>query len=151
MHHVQQIRAGRTILEDASLSVEKGEFVALVGPCGAGKTSLLRLVHFDDVPTAGEVEVAGYRSGDIKPRKIPFLRRKVGMIFQDLKLLMNRNGFENVAFTLRVTGARRDTIADRTTRALAVVDMVQRRNVCPPQLSRGEEQRVAIARPQRPS
>lgn len=146
LRDVQQTRAGRTILDDVSLSIEKGELVALVGPSGAGKTSLLRLMHFDDLPTGGEVEVAGYRSDRVNPRKLPLLRRKVGMVFQDFKLLMDRNVFENVAFALRVTRARRDTIVDRTTRALAAVDMVQRRNVYPSRLSRGEQQRVAIAR-----
>jgi len=146
LRDVQQTRAGRTILEDVSLSIEKGELVALVGPSGAGKTSLLRLAHFDELPTGGEVEVAGYRSDRVNLRKLPLLRRKVGMIFQDFKLLMDRNVFENVAFALRVTRARRDTIVDRTTRALAAVDMVQRRNVYPSQLARGEQQRVAIAR-----
>ena len=146
MHHVRKVMEERVILEDVNLSIEKGEFVALVGPCGAGKTSILRLMHFDDRPTEGRILVAGYDSAATRSRQLALLRRKVGMIFQDFRLLMDRNVFENVAFALRVTGAKRRTIISRTTRALAAVDMVGRRNGHPSRLSKGEQQRVAIAR-----
>jgi len=134
------------ILRDINLRVDRGEFVFLVGPSGAGKTSVLRLIHFDEFPTEGRVVVGDRDSASIRPSQIPYVRRKVGFIFQDFKLLRDRNVFQNVAFALEVTGARWGTIRKKVTETLAAVGMGHKRNAMPDQLSGGEQQRVAIAR-----
>jgi cell division transport system ATP-binding protein len=141
------LRKGDTdILRDINLHVDRGEFVFLVGPSGAGKTSVLRLIHFDDFPTQGRVVVGDHDSATIRPRQIPFARRKVGFVFQDFKLLRDRDVFGNVAFALEVTGARWARIRKKVTETLTTVGIGHKRNAMPDQLSGGEQQRVAIAR-----
>jgi cell division transport system ATP-binding protein len=132
------------LLEDVSMSVRKGEFVYLMGPSGAGKSTLLRLIYLDERPTRGRVSVEGRPS--IRDRDIPFIRRKIGLIFQDFKLLLDRTVLDNVAFALEVTGAPRSTIHRRALAALAAVGLTQKRNEIPDHLSGGERQRVVIAR-----
>lgn len=133
-------------LELVNLTMEPGEFIYLVGPSGAGKSSVLKVIYLDIFPQSGHVVVNGYNSLTIKKRQIPFLRRKLGIIFQDFKLLTDRNVFENVAFALQVTGTRRQEIKRRVLRVLAEVGLSHKRNKMPHQLSGGEQQRVAIAR-----
>ncbi len=137
---------GNTILSDVCLSVETGEFVCVVGPSGAGKSTILRLVHYELFPTRGKMNVAEYDARDIGDEEIPFFRRKVGIIFQDFKLLMDRDVFENVSFALWATGARRSRIKKRVFQVLAEVGLSHRRFAMIPELSGGEQQRVAIAR-----
>jgi cell division transport system ATP-binding protein len=134
------------ILRDISFQVASGEFVLLVGPSGAGKSTVLRLIHFDERPTDGKVIVYGYDSSQVKRAEIPYIRRKIGFIFQDFKLLRDRNVADNVAFAMEVTGAKRGTIKRKVMQALAMVGMSHRRNSMPYELSGGEQQRVAIAR-----
>ena len=134
------------ILEDVSLSVGKGEFVYLVGPSGAGKSTTLRLIYFDERPSRGRVVVEGRSSDALRGRDIPLIRRRIGIVFQDFKLLRDRTALDNVAFALEVTGAPRTMIHRRALAALAAVGMTQKRNEPPDHLSGGERQRVAIAR-----
>ncbi len=134
------------ILEDISLSVEKGQMVFLFGPVGAGKSTIIRLVHFDERPTSGRVIVGDYDSATLKKRHIPLVRRKVGVIFQDFKLLKDRNVFENVVFALRVTGTKAKEAKRRAIQSLSLVDLGHKRNSLPGHLSGGEQQKVAIAR-----
>ena len=133
-------------LSSVNLEVKKGEYVYLVGPSGAGKTTVLKMIYMDEFPSQGYVIVENYNSLDIKVREIPFLRRKLGIIFQDFKLLDDRDVFENVAFALRVTGARRKDIKKKTLRALAEVGLSHKSRKMSNELSGGEQQRVAIAR-----
>jgi len=139
-------KGGSAILEGVSMAVGKGEFVYLIGPSGAGKSTLLRLIYFDERPTRGRVVVEGRDSDVIRDRDIPLIRRKIGIIFQDFKLLRDRTVLDNVAFALEVTGAPRSAIHRRALTALAAVGMTQKRNEAPDHLSGGERQRVAIAR-----
>jgi cell division transport system ATP-binding protein len=126
--------------------VEPGEFVYLVGPSGAGKSSVLKVIYMDILPQSGHVIVGGFNSLTLKRKQIPFLRRKLGIIFQDFKLLPDRNIFENVAFALRVTNRSKQDIKRKVLRVLADVGLSHKRDKMPFQLSWGEQQRVAIAR-----
>lgn len=135
-----------TALENVSFHVEKAEFVFLTGPSGAGKTTVLRLVHIETTPTAGEVIISRFSSSRIRRREIPQLRRRVGFVFQDFRLLERLTAAENVAFALQVTGAHRSEIGPKVTRLLGHVGLASRASAYPNELSGGERQRVAIAR-----
>jgi cell division transport system ATP-binding protein len=137
---------GQHILNDATVHIAPAEFVSLVGETGVGKTSLLRLIYFDLMPNQGTVRVGDYHSSSIKKKEIPFLRRTLGIVFQDYKLLEDRNVYENVAFALQVTGVEHDEISKRVLRVLADVGLSHKRNNMPHELSGGEQQRVVIAR-----
>jgi cell division transport system ATP-binding protein len=137
---------GVPVLRDLSLSVKAGEFVCLVGETGIGKTTLLRLIYFDLMPEQGEVTVGNYSSASIRRSEVPILRRTLGIVFQDFRLLPDRNVFDNVAFALQVTGAPRNEIGKRVLRILADVGLSHKRNSMPDDLSGGEQQRVVIAR-----
>ena len=134
------------ILSHVTFQIKKGEFVYLIGPTGAGKSSVLKLIYFDEFPDAGTVIVNKYSSAKIKIKEIPQIRRKLGVIFQDFKLLHDRNVFDNVAFALRVTGQKSSVIKKRVLPILTEVGLGHRRNHYPRELSGGEQQRVAIAR-----
>lgn len=136
----------KAILHHITFTINKGEFVYLIGPTGAGKSSVLRLIYFDEFPDSGTVIVNQYSSAKIKIRDIPYIRRKIGVVFQDFKLLPDRNVFENVAFALRVTGAPTAMIKKKVLRVINLVGLGNRRNHYPRELSGGEQQRVAIAR-----
>ena len=133
-------------LDRVNLEVKNGEFVYLVGPTGAGKSSVLRMIYMDELPYEGYVIVDNYNSRDVTPNEIPYIRRRIGVIFQDFKLLEDRDVFENVAFVLRVTGARRKDIKRKSLRVLADVGLSHKSRKMPHELSGGEQQRVAIAR-----
>lgn len=135
-----------TVLDDVSFVIESGEFVSLVGESGSGKSSLLRLVYMDLLPTRGVVSVGEFSSKTVTSEQIPFLRRKLGIIFQDFKLLDDRNVFDNVAFALHVTDASSDEIKRKVVTVLTQVGLSHKRNAMPHQLSGGEQQRVCIAR-----
>lgn len=137
---------GVVALEAVSLSVEAGEFVFLVGPTGAGKSTLLRLVYRAERPTRGEVYVEGVAVHALRAGEVPFLRRRLGIVFQDFKLLPDRTAAENVAFGLQVTGTPSEEIRPRVTWALEMVGLLERQDALPRELSGGEQQRVAIAR-----
>lgn len=134
------------ILSDISFQVKPGEFVFLVGQTGCGKSTLLRLIYMEIAPQRGSVVVGKYNSATITQREKPYLRRTLGIVFQDFRLLEDRNVFDNVAFTLHVTGAKGKEIKKRVLRALAEVGLSHQRNKLPHELSGGEQQRVAVAR-----
>ena len=146
MENVSLVSNRTKILEDISFHVDKGEFVFFFGTSGAGKSSLLRLIHFDMLPTTGSVWVQDVETSTIKRSKIPFMRRSIGFIFQDYKLLKDRTAFENVSFALEVTGAKSRIIKQKTLHALSTVGLTHRLGHYPGDLSGGECQRVAIAR-----
>jgi cell division transport system ATP-binding protein len=133
-------------LESINLEIQNGEFVFLVGPTGAGKSTVLKLIYMDEFPTEGYVLVDNYDSHNIQRKEIPYLRRKLGIIFQDFKLFDDRDVFENVAFAMKVTGARRKDVKRKTLKALAEVGLSHKSRKMPYELSGGEQQRVAIAR-----
>jgi len=134
------------VLHDVSFYVGRGEFVFLTGPTGAGKTTIFKHIYMSELPTLGQVVTAGYNSSDIKKNELPYLRRKIGVVFQDFKLFLDRNVFENVAFTLQVTGYPRRLIKRRVFHVLADLGLSHRRYEMPQKLSGGEQQRVCIAR-----
>jgi cell division transport system ATP-binding protein len=133
-------------LSDISFSVEKGEFVVLSGASGAGKTTLLRLLYADERATEGEIEVAGFNVRGLRRSDVPMLRRSLGIVFQDAKLLSGRTVFENIAFVLRVLGTPRREITPKAFQALKAVGLSSRAQAYPAQLSQGEAQRAALAR-----
>src|SRR5689334_8200499 len=133
-------------LSNASFSVAKGEFVFLTGPSGAGKSTILKLIYMEERPTDGEVRVGGMSSVTIRPRDIPQLRRRLGIVFQDFRLLEDRTAEANVAFALEVTGAPRSAIGNKVSRVLTQVGLASKASSYPRELSGGEQQRVAIAR-----
>ena len=133
-------------LNDISLFIERGEFVFFTGASGAGKSTLLRHVYFAEMPTEGEVRVGGYMSDSISRSEIARLRRKLGVVFQDFRLLHDRSAEANVAFALEVIGTPRSQVAPRVARALAKVGLSSKGTAFPSELSGGEQQRVAIAR-----
>jgi len=133
-------------LADVSFRVGKGEFAILTGPSGAGKTTLLRLLYREEVPSEGEIQVAGFDVTALRRAEVPMLRRAIGIVFQDAKLLPGRTAYENIAFVLRVLGVPRREITPRVFQALKAVGLSARAQALPAQLSLGEQQRVALAR-----
>ena len=135
-----------TALSDLTLHVSKGEFVFLTGPSGAGKSTILKLIFVEERPTSGELRVSGFNSRELRRYEIHKLRRKLGIVFQDFRLLEDRTAEANVAFALEVTDAPRDTIPARVSRVLTQVGLASKATSYPHELSGGEQQRVAIAR-----
>ena len=133
-------------LEYVNFEVKNGEFLYLVGPTGAGKSTVLKLIYMEEFPSEGSVVVDRYNSLYLERKQIPYLRRRLGIIFQDFRLLNDRDVFENVAFALRVTGARSRETKKKTFRALAEVGLSHKSRKMPLELSGGEQQRIAIAR-----
>ena len=133
-------------LRDISFHIARGEFVFLTGASGAGKSTILKLIYLEELPTAGEVSISGYSSSEIRRREIAKLRRRLGIVFQDFRLLEDRTAEANVAFALEVTGTPRATIAGRVNRVLSQVGLASKGTAYPRELSGGEQQRVAIAR-----
>jgi len=133
-------------LREVSFQIGKGEFVVLTGASGAGKTTLLRLLYRDDLPSEGDVEVLGHGLVQMRRSQVAALRRSIGVVFQDAKLLPVRTVYENVAFVLRVLGTPRRDITARAFDALRAVGLSSRAQAYPAQLSQGEAQRAALAR-----
>ena len=133
-------------LSDISFRINKGEFTVLTGPSGSGKTTLLRLLYRADVPSEGEVEVLGQAVPKLRRSAVAALRRSIGIVFQDAKLLPDRTVFENIAFVLRVLGTPRREITQRAFESLRAVGLSARAQAYPSQLSQGEAQRAALAR-----
>lgn len=138
--------AGVTALDQVDLEIKKGEFVFVVGPSGAGKSTLIKLLYCQETASAGQVVLGGKDLGGIRRREIPHLRRRIGVVFQDFKLLNDRTVAENVAFALVVTGAARRDTQKRVSQVLATVGLSDRERAYPHQLSGGEQQRIALAR-----
>ncbi len=133
-------------LETASFVIEKGEFVFLVGPSGSGKSTLIRLLLKEIEPTSGRIFVGGRDLGRLRRSKVPQLRRNIGCVFQDFKLLPNRNAGENVAYALKVQGEGRNAIRRKVPEVLGLVGLTHKTDSYPDELSGGEQQRVSIAR-----
>jgi cell division transport system ATP-binding protein len=137
---------GHLALERVSLGIGRGEFVFLVGPTGCGKSTLIKLLIRELDPTEGQVRIAGRNIGALSEKKIPLLRRNIGTVFQDFKLLPNRTVFDNVAYALQVIGASRAEIREKVPQTLRLVGLSTKVHSYPDQLSGGEQQRVSIAR-----
>ena len=137
---------GNTALNGISMQIEDGEFVFLVGPSGSGKSTIIKLITGELKPTSGTVHVNGYSLERIRKREIPYLRRTVGVVFQDFRLISNMTVYENVAFAMRVIGAREKEIRERVPYVLDLVGLSSKEHRHPGELSGGEQQRLAIAR-----
>jgi len=147
LKHISSVHEdGFVALHDINLNINDGEFVSVVGPAGAGKSTLLRTLTRELSPTTGEVFIDGINLASLSNDDIPLLRRKIGTIFQDFKLLSARNAFENVAFALEVVGAAASRIKDDVPKALDIVGLSDKAANFPHQMSGGEKQRLAIAR-----
>ncbi len=134
------------VLHDVNMSVEKQEFAFLVGSSGAGKSTVLRLLYRELIPTEGQIIVAGQNLSKIKSTQLPHFRRKLGVVFQDFKLLSNKTVAQNIAFPMRVIGARRSQIRRSVDKALEWTNLTHRRDAFPEDISGGEQQRTSIAR-----
>jgi len=145
-HVFKTYSTGTEALRDVNLTIPEGDFVFLVGASGAGKSTLVRLLIREEKPTKGKIFVDGTELGRMKRRHLPRYRRKVGLVFQDFKLLPNLTVYQNVAFALRVLGDPEHTIQPRVTDALETVGLSAKHETYPTNLSGGEQQRVAIAR-----
>jgi|SRR5680860_1600199 len=137
---------GARALVDVNLKIGKGDFVFLVGPSGAGKSTLIKLFYRDEIPTRGQVHINSKNLVRMKEREVPYLRRNIGVIFQDFKLLPNKTVHENVAFALEVIGVSRNEIRTRTRTTLELVGLVSKEKAYTHELSGGEQQRVCVAR-----
>jgi cell division transport system ATP-binding protein len=147
LESVTKTYKGTTVaLRDANVDIAKGEFVFLVGPSGSGKSTFLRLLLREDKPEQGRIWVAGKDICQLSPWKVPFLRRNIGCIFQDFRLLPNKSVYENVAFALEVIGRPRHVVASQVPQILDLVGLAKKTDNLPHELSGGEQQRVAIAR-----
>ncbi len=142
----KEYKQGHPALDRVSLHVQKGEFVFVVGKSGSGKTTLMRLLLKEIEPTSGRIMVNGYDYAKIKSRKIPYLRRQIGFVFQDFRLLQDRNIYDNVAFAQKVVEAPNRHMKRQVLNVLDLVGLADRLKAFPGELSGGEQQRVAIAR-----
>ena len=137
---------GNTALRGVNMQIEDGEFVFLVGPSGSGKSTIIKMITGELKPTSGSVHVNGYSLDRIRKKEIPFMRRTVGVVFQDFRLIPTKTVYENVAFAMRVIGAKSREIRERVPYVLELVGLESKENRFPGELSGGEQQRLAIAR-----
>lgn len=137
---------GTHALNDVNITISKGEFVFVVGSSGAGKSTFIKLIMHEETANTGEVIVNGYKMSTISKKHVPYLRRSMGIVFQDFRVIPNMNVFDNVAFTLRVVGASSIEIRRKVTHALAMVGLGHKARAYPKELSGGEQQRVGLAR-----
>jgi cell division transport system ATP-binding protein len=142
----KQYKGDVVALRDASADIQKGEFVFLVGPSGSGKSTFIRLLNKEEQPDNGRIWVAGKDIGQLTKWKVPYLRRNIGCIFQDFKLLPNKTVYENVAFALEVIGRPRHVVTSQVPAILELVGLAKKMDNLPGELSGGEQQRVSIAR-----
>ncbi|MGA2193063.1 MAG: cell division ATP-binding protein FtsE [Nitrospirota bacterium] len=146
-YHVSKSYDGRrAAVRDVSFRVKKGEFIYLTGPSGAGKSTILRLIMCAEEPDDGQILISGRNVARLKQKDIPALRRGIGVIFQDFKLIARRTVYENVALPLRIMGASEDGVRKKTMSTLRSLDLYAKKDSYPLQLSGGEQQRVAVAR-----
>ena len=143
---VKSYTVGNKALNGVSMQIEDGEFVFLVGPSGSGKSTIIKMSTGELRPTSGSVHVNGYSLEHIRKREVPYLRRTVGVVFQDFRLIPNMTVYENVAFAMRVIGAREREIKERVPYVLDLVGIADKARRHPTELSGGEQQRLAIAR-----
>jgi cell division transport system ATP-binding protein len=147
MSNVSKIYGTRTVaLSNISVKIEQGEFVFIVGPSGAGKSTFIKLIFMEETATSGDIVINGRNLADLTPKDIPYLRRHIGVVFQDFRLLPNKTVYDNVAFAMRVTEQPRREIQKRIPLILELVGLRHKARVYPNELSGGEQQRVAIAR-----
>ncbi|MDP1795558.1 MAG: cell division ATP-binding protein FtsE [Acidimicrobiales bacterium] len=147
LDHVTKSYKNSTVaMRDVSVNIDKGEFVFLVGPSGSGKSTFLRLLTKEEKPETGQIFVAGKDIGELSPWKVPYLRRNIGCVFQDFRLLPNKTVHQNVAFALEVIGRPRHVIESQVPQILELVGLKAKADNLPTELSGGEQQRVAIAR-----
>lgn len=150
MIHMQGISKvygnGSVALSDITIDIEKGDFIFVVGPSGAGKSTFVKLISREELPSSGRLTVNGRNVNDMTPAEVPFLRRGLGIVFQDFRLLPNKTVYDNVAFAMRVIEAPRREIQKRVSHVLDLVGLKHKTRTYPAQLSGGEQQRVAIAR-----
>lgn len=137
---------GTAALSDMTFHIGKGEFVFVVGPSGAGKSTLTRLLMHEELPTSGSITIDGVAVETLKKNELPYLRRAIGVVFQDFRLLDDRTVYENIAFAMKVVGASRREIRRQVPSLLSMVGLSHKARLFPTQLSRGEAQRVAVAR-----
>jgi len=143
---VKTYQQGNNALNGATMQIEDGEFVFLIGPSGSGKSTIIKLITGELKPTSGTVHVNGYSLERIRKREIPYLRRTVGVVFQDFRLIDKMTVYENVAFAMRVIGAKEKEIKERVPYVLELVGLESKMNRHPNEMSGGEQQRLAIAR-----
>jgi len=136
----------RPVLDNIDFALENGEFTYLIGQTGAGKSSFLRLIYRDLLPDTGRVKVADMDVTNLSSKKVPYLRRRLGIVFQDFQLLPDRTVYDNVAFSMQVTGEKKSYIKQRVVEVLGMVGLSHKRKNMPEDLSGGEQQRVVIAR-----
>jgi len=146
MFHVHKKYGGKSALTDITFDINKNEFLFISGPSGAGKTTLLKLLYLGETVSEGQILVGGMNLARISRKRIPFLRRKYGIIFQDYKLIPTKTVFDNVAIVLDVMGKKRRLIQKKVKSVLRTVGMEEKINTLPPSLSGGEQQRIAVAR-----
>lgn len=145
-NEVTKVYENITALRKITFTIEKGEFCFVTGPSGAGKSTLLRLIYLEEKPDEGNIRIAGWDSSRLKNSAIPYLRRNIGIVFQDFKLLRNRNVYDNIAIALRIRGVPEREIKERVHEALKLVNLRHKTDSYPDMLSGGEQQRVTIAR-----
>ena len=143
---VKTYQQGNNALNGATMQIEDGEFVFLIGPSGSGKSTIIKLITGELKPTSGTVHVNGYSLERIRKREVPYLRRTVGVVFQDFRLIDKMTVYENVAFAMRVVGAKEKEIRERVPYVLELVGLESKMNRHPNEMSGGEQQRLAIAR-----
>lgn len=142
----KQYKNGLVAIHDISLKIEKGDFVFIIGPTGCGKSTLIKMLYREEKPTSGQILIGGINVGKLKNRKVYKLRRKIGVVFQDFKLLNRMNVYENVAFALEIFGIPKSEIYPKVLKVLDLVGLKSKAKSYPNELSGGEQQRVAIAR-----
>lgn len=146
LQNVSVVFGHQTVLDRINFTLDVGEFCYLIGKTGAGKSSFLKLLYRDMKPQEGSIHVADYEVTTLPDKKVPYLRRRLGIVFQDFQLLPDRNVYENVAFALEVTGQKKRFIKNRVLEVLGMVGLSHKRKSMPGDLSGGEQQRVVIAR-----
>lgn len=139
-------KSGTEALKNVDLAIKKGEFAFVIGPSGSGKSTIIKLIMKEEAATGGELYVNGIDTRDVDRYEVPGFRKKIGVVFQDYKLLKNKTAYQNIAFALRVTKTHGRQIRKMVPQLLAVVGLLDKANDCPDELSGGEQQRVAIAR-----
>lgn len=145
-HVYKQYKNGTNALYDVNFSVKQGEFVYIIGPTGSGKSTLIKLLDGEELPTKGNVEVVGINVGELKRKQVPIYRRNIGVVFQDFRLLPTKTVYENIAYALEVINMKRPQIKKRVDEVLDVVSLKEKKTSFPHELSGGQQQRIAIAR-----